>query len=94
MYPHDGEHFRPEWYVRNLQAVSRPEGLLQWSTTAVRNEFDIEIDKTCPVENSSIVTEKGPETNNTSGHQNEDIKDVFSSQKAPSTVGMLDGNTC
>lgn len=33
------------------------------STTAVRNEFDIEFEDTCLVENSSILSEKGPETN-------------------------------
>ena len=57
---------------------------------AVCNEFDIEFEKTCPVENSSIVYEKGPETNNTRGHLDKNVKDVFLSQNAPSTVGMLD----
>ncbi|OJJ84887.1 uncharacterized protein ASPGLDRAFT_35339 [Aspergillus glaucus CBS 516.65] len=59
------------------------------STTAVRNEFDIEFEDTCPVENSSIVSEKGPETNNARGHQDKNIKDVFSSQNAPSTVNSV-----
>ena len=60
------------------------------STMAVRNEFDIEFEETCPVENSSIVSEKGPETNNAHDHQDKNIKDIFSSQNSPSTVGMLD----
>jgi len=32
-------------------------------TTAVHNEFDIEFEDTCLVENTLIVSEKGPETN-------------------------------
>ena len=60
------------------------------STTAVRNEFDIEFEETCPVENSLIVSEKGPEINNTRGLQDKNVKDVFSSQNAPSAVAMLD----
>ncbi|ODM19085.1 hypothetical protein SI65_05702 [Aspergillus cristatus] len=56
------------------------------STTAVRNEFDIEFEDTCPVENSLIVSEKGPETNNARGHQDKNVKDVSSSRNAPSTV--------
>ncbi|BCR90452.1 uncharacterized protein ACHE_60338S [Aspergillus chevalieri] len=59
------------------------------STTAVRNEFDIEIEETYPVENSSIVSEKGPGTNDARGHQDKNAKDVFSSQNAPSTVDSV-----
>jgi len=90
MCPHDGKHSHPEWYSRNLPTLSRPSGLESGSTTAVRNEFDIEFEETCPVENSLIVSEKGPETNNTRGLQDKNVKDVFSSQNAPSAVAMLD----
>jgi len=60
------------------------------STTAVRNEFDIKFEATFLVENSLIVSEKGPETNNTYGHQDKNIKNVFLSQNMPSIVCMLD----
>ncbi|ODM16228.1 hypothetical protein SI65_08227 [Aspergillus cristatus] len=56
---------------------------------AVRNEFDIKFEETCPVENSSIVSEKGPETNNACGHQDKNVKNIFSSQIVPSTVDSV-----
>ncbi|EYE95255.1 uncharacterized protein EURHEDRAFT_377351 [Aspergillus ruber CBS 135680] len=59
------------------------------TTTAVRNEFDIEFEDTCPVENSSIVSEQGTKTNNARGHQGKNVKDIFSSQNAPSTIDSV-----
>lgn len=58
-------------------------------TTAVRNEFDVESEETCPVENSSIVSEKGLDTYNPPDHPDENTKVVFSSQNAPPAVDML-----
>ncbi|ODM21002.1 hypothetical protein SI65_04055 [Aspergillus cristatus] len=55
----------------------------------VQQQFNIKFENTCLVENSLIVSEKGPETNNARGHQDKNVKDVFSSWNAPSTVDSV-----